>query len=171
MSVAFASRSGPESRQGPVQPALPIELRPPAAPAAVSLLTQARHGLAEAGREADPVRRFISAYLSALRAAAAVLAARGRPHRGRAKPESVWTLLESAAPELQQWAVFFAAYSARQAAAQAGVTRRITAESTDELFVQAGRFVAIAGRVVHGHAAARAAPCGARPRRYERRGG
>ncbi|PXY25023.1 SAV_6107 family HEPN domain-containing protein [Prauserella endophytica] len=171
MSVAFASRGGPGSRKGSTQPALPFEVRPPAVPAAVSLLTQAKHGLAEATRESDPVKRFIAAYLSALRAAAAILAARGRPHRGRAKPESVWTLLEGAVPELRQWAGFFAAHSARQAAAQAGVTRRITAESADELSARAGQFVSIAGRVVHGHPVERAAHCGARPHAHRRRSG
>ncbi|MBK1786151.1 hypothetical protein JHE00_17625 [Prauserella sp. ASG 168] len=137
----------------------------------MSLLAQARHGLAEAGAETDPVGRFTGSYLSALRAAAAILAARGRPHRGRAKPESGWTLLEGTVPELRQWAVFFAGHSARHAAAQAGVTRRITAELAEELHAQAGQFVAIAGRVVHGHPVEfeRVRQCGARPLAHRRR--
>ncbi|PWV75420.1 hypothetical protein SAMN05421630_107405 [Prauserella marina] len=140
----------PASHAAPAgQSALPIEVRPPAPPAAVSLLNQARHGVAEAGRESDAAHRFISAYLSALRAAAAILAARGRPHRGRARPESVWTLLASAAPELAQWAAFFAANSARRAAAQAGNSRHITADSADELLRNAREFVALAQRAVH----------------------
>ncbi|WP_199433584.1 SAV_6107 family HEPN domain-containing protein [Qaidamihabitans albus] len=163
MSVVFASRNGS------VQPALPIELRPPAVPAAVSLLAQAGHGLAEARREADPVSRFVGSYLSALRAAAAVLAARGRPHRGRARPESVWTLLESAAPELAEWAAFFAANSAKRAAAQAGITRAVTVDSADELFLRASEFVALARRVVHGTSAARVSRCDVRPRARKRR--
>ncbi|PXY19768.1 hypothetical protein BAY60_33365 [Prauserella muralis] len=142
---------------------MPIELRPPAAPAAVSLLTHARHGIAEAGTETDPVARFTASYLSALRAAAAILAARGRPHRGRARPESVWTLLGAAAPELEQWAAFFAAHSARQAEAQAGITRRITGTAADDLFRNAGQFVSLAQRVVHGSPPERVAQCGARP--------
>lgn len=156
------------TRGAPVQSALPIEVRPPAVPAAVSLLTQARHGLAEARREADPVERFTAAYLSALRAAAAVLAARGRPHRGRAKPQSVWTLLESGVPELAGWAAYFAAHSARHAAAQAGVTRGVGRESAVELADRAAQFLAIAGRVVHGHGE-QAGRCGARPRLPRRR--
>lgn len=133
-----------------MQPALPIELRPPVAASAVSLLEQARHGLAEADREARPAARFVASYLSALRAAAAILVARGRPHRGRARPESVWTLLESAAPELASWASFFAANSARQAAAQAGVTRRVNEGTAAELFRRATEFVELAHRAVHG---------------------
>ncbi|WP_198285871.1 SAV_6107 family HEPN domain-containing protein [Saccharomonospora marina] len=154
MSVAFASRHGPRSRNGSVQPALPIELRPPVASSAVALLEQARHGLAEADWESRPASGFVVAYLSALRAAAAILVARGRPHRGRAKPESVWTLLESAAPELASWASFFAANSAKHAAAQAGVTRRVNEDAAAELLRRAKEFVAIAHRAVHGQGGA-----------------
>lgn len=141
--AAVASRTGPE------QPQLPFPVRPPAAPAAVALLKEARHGLAEAEQAADPIAKFITSYLAALRAGAAVLAARGRPHRGRSRPASVWVLLEAAAPELSEWAAFFAAHSAARAAAQAGVTRRITAASADELCRHTAQFVAIADDVVH----------------------
>lgn len=144
MSVAaVASRAEPE------QPQLPFPVRPPAAPAAVALLREARHGLAEAEQATDPIAKFVTSYLAALRAGAAVLAARGRPHRGRARPASVWVLLEASAPELSEWAAFFAAHSAARAAAQAGVTRRITAESAAELCRQAARFLAVADQVVH----------------------
>ncbi|WP_236788739.1 SAV_6107 family HEPN domain-containing protein [Amycolatopsis sp. GM8] len=144
MSVAtVASHTEPE------QPRLPLPERPPVAPAAVSLLNEARHGLAEAEQAADPVTKFITSYLAALRAGAAVLAARGRPHRGRARPASVWVLLETAAPELAEWSSYFAANSAARAAAQAGITRRITERSAAQLCQQAGRFVELAGRVVH----------------------
>jgi hypothetical protein len=144
MSVAVTSH------EDVVQPGLPFQVRPPAPRAAVALLSHAQHGLADADGEADPVERFIASYLSALRAGAAVLAARGRPHRGRAKPTSVWTLLESAAPELREWAVFFAGHSATQAAAQSGITRGLDVEAADELFRRSGQFVELARRVVHG---------------------
>jgi hypothetical protein len=144
MSVAVVSR------EDAGQPALPMPFRPPAAPAAVELLAQARRGLAEARSETDPAERFTGSYLSALRAAAAVLAARGRPHRGRAKPASVWVLLETAAPELREWAVFFAANSATQAAVQAGITGRLTPAMADDLLHQSDQFLELARRVVHG---------------------
>jgi len=147
MSVAVAS-----SARG-AQPALPLPVRPPVAPAAVSLLREAVRGLDEAGHAQDPVPRFISSYLAALRGGAAILAARGRPHRGRARPASVWVLLETAAPELREWAAFFAANSAAHAAAQAGSTRRITPSSAEELYQQAARFLELADRVVHGRRA------------------
>jgi hypothetical protein len=138
------------SREDAVQQALPMPVRPPAAPVAVALLDQATRGLAEAAREDEPAERFIASYLSALRAAAAVLAARGRPHRGRARPASVWVLLESAAPELREWAVYFAANSATQASVQAGITSRLNSRMADDLFRLSSQFIEVARRVVHG---------------------
>ncbi|UQS26372.1 hypothetical protein L1857_27930 [Amycolatopsis thermalba] len=144
MSIAVASHA--EERQ----PALPLPVRPPAAPAATALLADARRGIAEARHAAQPAPKFIAAYLAALRAGAAVLAARGRPHRGRARPASVWVLLETAAPELTDWTAYFAAHSAARAAAQAGNTRRVTAERAEELLRQAASFVELARNLVHG---------------------
>jgi hypothetical protein len=127
-----------------------MSLRPPAPPAAVALLAQARRGLAEAERETDSAERFIGAYLAALRGAAAVLAARGRPHRGRARPASGWVLLDSVAPELREWSAFFAANSATRAAAQAGITGKVTPELAADLLRAAEVFLELVRRVVHG---------------------
>lgn len=147
-----------------------FEPRRPAPPEAASLLTQAGQGLAEVGRESTAVGRFVAAYASALRAGAAILAAKGRPHRRAAKPQSTWTLLAEAAPEVRQWAEYFAAHSTTHAAAQAGITRRVSAESAEELRRRTADFVALAARVVHGHdAVPRPSWCGARTR--VRRGG
>ncbi|GLY42541.1 hypothetical protein Amsp01_085640 [Amycolatopsis sp. NBRC 101858] len=132
------------------QPELPMSLRPPAPPVAAGLLAQARRGLAEADRETAPAERFIGAYLAALRGAAAVLAARGRPHRGRARPASTWVLLDSVAPELREWSAFFAGNSAARAAAQAGITGKVTAESAVELVRAATSFLELVRRLVHG---------------------
>ncbi|MFJ9778106.1 SAV_6107 family HEPN domain-containing protein [Amycolatopsis sp. NPDC101161] len=139
-----------ESRPEVSEPEPPTSLRPPAPPVAAGLLTQARRGLAEAERETDPVERFIGAYLAALRGAAAVLAARGRPHRGRARPASSWVLLDSVAPELREWSAFFAGNSAARAAAQAGITGKVTAESAAELVRAATSFLELVRRLVHG---------------------
>jgi hypothetical protein len=132
------------------QSQLPMTLRPPAPPVAAGLLAQARRGLAEAERETAPTERFIGAYLAALRGAAAVLAARGRPHRGRARPASTWMLLDSVAPELREWSAFFASNSAARAAAQAGITGKVTAESAAELVRAATSFLELVRRLVHG---------------------
>ncbi|WP_253826935.1 SAV_6107 family HEPN domain-containing protein [Prauserella aidingensis] len=149
MSVAMTPQD-PSVRKQAAQPALPFAQAPPAAPATAPLLAQARRGVQEARRESDLVERFTGAYLSALRAAAAVLTARGRPHRGRAKPESTWSLLETAAPELAGWAAYFAAFSARHAALQSGVSRGADEESANELVQRAGEFLAIADVLVRG---------------------
>jgi hypothetical protein len=132
------------------QSQLPMSLRPPAPPVAAGLLAQARRGLAEAERETAPDERFIGAYLAALRGAAAVLAARGRPHRGRARPASTWVLLDSVAPELREWSAFFASNSAARAAAQAGITGKVTAESAAALVRAATPFLELVRRLVHG---------------------
>ncbi|MFB9687653.1 SAV_6107 family HEPN domain-containing protein [Amycolatopsis plumensis] len=132
------------------QSQLPMSLRPPASPAAAGLLAQARRGLAEATQETRPAERFIGAYLAALRGAAAVLAARGRPHRGRARPASTWVLLDSVAPELREWSAFFASNSATRAAAQAGITGKVTAESAAGLVGAATPFLELVRRLVHG---------------------
>ncbi|MDS0139765.1 hypothetical protein H5970_22725 [Amycolatopsis sp. CM201R] len=132
------------------QSQLPMSLRPPASPAAAGLLAQARRGLAEAAQETRPAERFIGAYLAALRGAAAVLAARGRPHRGRARPASTWVLLDSVAPELREWSAFFASNSATRAAAQAGITGKVTAESAAGLVGAATPFLELVRRLVHG---------------------
>ena len=56
-----------------------LPLPPPLPPAARQLLDQASRALAEAAASADARQRYATAHLGALRAAAAVLAARTRP--------------------------------------------------------------------------------------------
>jgi hypothetical protein len=121
----------------------------PVAPVARSLLAQARRMLADAEWSTDPVERFTGAYGAALKASAAVLVARGRPHRGRARPTSGWILLSAAAPELGEWAGFFAAHSGLHAAAQAGISSRISTRAADDLLRQAAQFAELAARTVY----------------------
>lgn len=151
MSVAMTPRDSSMRRRA-AQPALPFAEASPAVPATAPLLNQARRGIQAAREESDLVERFTGAYLSALRAAAAVLAARGRPHRGRAKPESTWSLLESATPELAGWASYFAAFSTRHAALQSGASRGADEEAANDLVQRAGEFLAIADVIVRGQA-------------------
>lgn len=121
---------------------MPVKTLPPPqrTSSARALLDQARAGLADARHEPAPDQRFVIAYLAALRAAAAMLALRGRPHRGRARPASAWVLLASLAPELREWAMYFAAGSATRAAVQAGVTGLVTQRAADDLVRQAAQF-------------------------------
>lgn len=117
---------------------------------AVSLLGQARRGLAEASAEADPGTRYICAHLAALRAAAAIVAARGEPGAGsrRRRPRSVWELLPQADPTLSEWAAFFAASAAKRAAAEAGLPRAASAREAEDLIREVETFLRVAQRAL-----------------------
>ncbi len=126
---------------------------PDAAPvpgAALSLLRTARQGLAEAEAETDAGTRYIGAHLAALRAAAAIVAARGEPGTGarRRRPRSVWELLPQVEPALAEWAAFFAASAAKRAAAEAGLPRAATAREADDLLRDASTFLMVAERAL-----------------------
>jgi hypothetical protein len=132
---------------GPAQ-ALPM---PRSVPGSVlSLLRTARQGLAEAEAETDAGTRYIGAHLAALRAAAAIVAARGEPGTGarRRRPRSVWELLPQVEPALAEWAAFFAASAAKRAAAEAGLPRAATAREADDLLRDASTFLMVAERAV-----------------------
>jgi hypothetical protein len=108
-----------------------------------ALLTSARAGLADAAREPGPAERYAGAHLAALRGAAAVLAARAQPTTSRRRPTSAWTLLARVAPELAEWAAFFAAGADKRAAAEAGLRRAATAREADDLVRDAGLFLTL----------------------------
>ena len=144
------ARNSVPSSTGPGQAALPVPSRVPSA--ALSLLRTGRQGLAEAEAEADPGTRYICAHLAALRAAAAIVAARGEPGTGgrRRRPRSVWELLPQVEPTLAEWAAFFAASAAKRAAAEAGLPRAATAREADDLLRDAAVFLSVAERAL-GH--------------------
>jgi hypothetical protein len=115
------------------------------APSALALMESARHGLAAAEDERTAAARYVSAHLAALRAAAAVVAARAEPPAGRRKrPQSVWELLPKVEPALREWSAFFAAGAAKRAAAEAGLPRAVSAREADELLRDAGTFLSLA---------------------------
>lgn len=105
-------------------------------------LADARECLAEAAAARTPAARYISAHLAALRAAAAVLAARPRPMDGRRRRlRSAWELLPEADPRLAEWAAYFAVSAAKRAAAEAGMARVVSARDAEELLGEAEIFV------------------------------
>jgi len=118
--------------------------------AALSLLRTARAGLVEAESESDPGTRYICAHLAALRAAAAIVAARGEPgsKARRRRPRPVWELLPEVAPALAEWAAFFAAGAAKRAAAEAGLPRAATAREAEDLLRDAATFLTVAERAL-----------------------
>lgn len=90
--------------------------------AAVELLAAAHRSLDEATSASGPCERYAAAHLGALRAAAALLAARGRPSGRRQRVRSVWSILPDVAPEFTEWCAFFAAGARKRAIAEAGVS-------------------------------------------------
>jgi hypothetical protein len=111
---------------------------------AESLLHAARQGLAEAAETSRPDMRYVAAHLAALRAAAAVLAAKEPVDvNRRGRPRSVWVLLPAADPALREWAAFFAAGADKRAAAEAGLPRAVTPLEADELLHDADVFVSL----------------------------
>ena len=120
-----------------------LPLPPPLPPAAAQLLGQAHRALAEAAGCTDPRQRYATAHLGALRGAAAVLAARTRPETGRRRPRSAWVLLGQVAPELGEWATFFAAGATKRAAAEAGLSRAVTEREADDLIRDVDAFLTV----------------------------
>lgn len=114
----------------------------PVPQAARDLLSLAARGLAESALATDASARYAAAHLAALRAAAAVLAARARPN-GRRRVRSAWVLLPAVAPQLGEWAAFFAGGSAKRAAAEAGIAHVVSEREADDLLRDSERFVAI----------------------------
>jgi L-fucose isomerase-like protein len=135
VSTAVPTRE-PASLPAGVLPSLP----------AGTLLALAHRGLAEASCTERPAERYAAAHLAALRAAAAVLACRARPATAparRARPTSAWVLLTAVAPELGEWAAFFAAGARKRAAAEAGLPSAATPREADDLVRDAETFLAV----------------------------
>ncbi len=123
----------------------PTRLRPPPLRSAATMLDLARTCLADAAAADQPAERYVAAHLAALRGAAAVLASRahaagaGRPRR----PVSAWALLGTLAPELGEWAAFFAAGAATRQAAEAGATGVVTQRDADDLLRDTATFLEV----------------------------
>jgi hypothetical protein len=108
-------------------------------------MESARQGLATADSEVSAGARYVAAHLAALRAAAAVVAAKAEPpSTRRQRPQSVWALLPKVEPALAEWAAFFAAGAAKRAAAEAGLPRAVSMREADELLRDAETFVSLA---------------------------
>ena len=108
-----------------------------------SYLDRAAGSLREAITARDVPTRYACAHVCALRATAALLAARAHPApRGR-RQKNAWVLLAEVAPEFAEWARFFAAGASKRAAAEAGSTRAVSEREADDLVRDADRFLAL----------------------------
>lgn len=125
---------------------------------AVDLLRQAGDGLAAACVEPAAPRRFAAAHLAALRGAAAVLAARAVPSPRREQdaapgpaagggPTSAWELLRAVAPELGEWAQFFAVCAP---GATGGTPEAVSVRAADDMVRQVEQFLSLAEHAVRG---------------------
>jgi hypothetical protein len=123
--------------------------RPDAPGASRDLLAGSARELLASGAAEDPETRYAHAHLAALRAAAAVLASRAQP-RGRrsGRVRSAWVLLAEVAPELSEWAAFFAAGAGKRAAAEAGLRGVVTEREADDLLRDVETFLALVARVL-----------------------
>ena len=72
-----------------------------------------------------------------------MLAARTRPEPARRRPRSAWVLLGQVAPELGEWATFFAAGATKRAAAEAGLSHAVTEREADDLVRDVGGFLVV----------------------------
>jgi hypothetical protein len=147
---------------------------------ALDLLERSRESLRQAGQAHDVVERYLHAQLGALRAGAALVAARSGSARGSSRqrfqpggrtgdevgddasdeagggaeahrpssgPADLWGLLAAVAPEMGEWADFFALSTARRIHIVQGHTKISTREA-DDLLRQAETFVdLVAGRL------------------------
>ena len=111
---------------------------------ALDLLDGASESLVESSHAVQVRERYLTAHLAALRAAAAVLAIRGpqlvgaeRPSGG---PPNIWELVPAVAPELSEWADFFAYSTSRRWAIDEG-HEVVTARDADDLLRQAQEFL------------------------------
>ena len=123
-------------------------MNPYALPATThSYLARSAESLSEAIAATEVPTRYACAHVAALRAAAALLAARAHPEPARRRPQrNAWVLLAVGAPELAEGARFFAAGAAKRAAAEAGSTRAVSEREADDLVRDADRFLAVVER-------------------------
>jgi hypothetical protein len=118
-------------------------------------LQRARSSLAEAELARRPSDRYLAAHLAALRVVAIVLTHRrstlGRStsrSRAAGRPQNAWTMLAQVAPELAEWAAFFAATEAKRDAIRAGAGSIVSAREADDLVRDARAFLRLVERAV-----------------------
>jgi hypothetical protein len=131
-------------------------------------LQRARSSLAEAELARRPSDRYLAAHLAALRVVAIVLAYRAPATTGRStgrsrstsrplsngrppsngRPQNAWRMLAEVAPELAEWAAFFAATEGKRDAIRAGATSIVSAREADDMVRDATAFLRLVERAV-----------------------
>jgi len=133
-------------------------------------LQRARSSLAEAELAPRPSDRYLAAHLAALRVVAVVLSHRAPPTTGRlngrtrngrsqnssaqngrsqnGRRQNAWRMLAEVAPELAEWAAFFAATEPKRDAIRAGATSIVSEREADDLVRDAEAFLRVVERAV-----------------------
>jgi hypothetical protein len=113
-------------------------------------LQRARSSIAEAELARRPTDRYLAAHLAALRVVAIVLTHRAPSTtvRRMGRPRNAWRMLAEVAPELAEWAAFFAATEAKRDAIRAGATSIVSAREADDLVRDAKAFLRLVERAV-----------------------
>jgi hypothetical protein len=133
-----AGRTSAAKTSGRASARREVPVHAPVAATVLELVDRSRGSLLAACRTSSVSERYVEAHLAALRAAAALMAARSRPTR-RSRLRSVWEVLPEVAPELTEWAVFFAGTAQQRAALERG-TRVPSAREADDLLRQSETF-------------------------------
>ena len=120
---------------------------------AVELLGRADAELLAAQFSSEPWEQLSHAHLAALRAGAAVVAARGTPS-GRRAPRTVWSMLAVVAPELGSWSTYFAEAAPLRSAVDAGRFELVSPQRAEEALCAAEDFVDAARELIGGGAGA-----------------
>jgi hypothetical protein len=108
----------------------------------MELLLGAVRSLDEAVLAEHAGRRYVASHVAALRAAAGLVTARSRTQSARGgRPVSVWLLLAQAAPDLAEWASYFAACGAKRTTGSA-----VSQREADDLMRDATTFVGVVVR-------------------------
>ena len=97
--------------------------------------------LAAAEDAVRPADRYLAAHRAALRVAAGVLARRRPKLRER---RSIWAVVAQVAPELGEWAEYFAMLQLKVEAVQAGAVGLVTSREADDLVRDAQAFAVAA---------------------------
>lgn len=109
-----------------------------------SYLERAAESLREAIMCADVPQRYALAHVAALRATAALIAARAVPTTAaKRRQKNAWVLLVEIAPEFGEWATYFSSGAQKRSAAEAGSRRAVTEREADDLVRDADRFLAL----------------------------
>ena len=126
---------------------------PPMSHAATTLdlLDRSRESLTSGYAASAASARYLAASLAALRAGAAIVAARAATHPGAGLaargngPHDVWALTARVASELTEWAQRFAASTGQRVGVETGLVR-VSAREADDLLRDAETFVDLAAR-------------------------